>query len=158
VPARGGAAVQVTRGGGFRGDWSPDGGRIAYDKELLQGSMRETGSQPSVEIAEATTGKVLRKLSVSDLGSPVWSPDGKRLSATQRNSVWTIDPETGEGRRAIQMPAKFCDTVSRGLDAGREIRDSEPAAEGAPHRTSGELLGAVSLAVSAVESQLCSIQ
>jgi Tol biopolymer transport system component len=107
VPVRGGAPVQVTHEGGFRGDWSPDGGRIAYDKQLLQGSVRESDFQATMEIADAATGKVLQKVSVRDLASPIWSPDAKRLSATQENSVWTIDPETGQGRRAIQLPPNF---------------------------------------------------
>jgi len=107
VPVMGGVPVQMTHGGGFRGDWSPDGSRIAYDKQLLQGSVRERDFQTSLEIADAATGKLLRKVSATDLGSPIWSPDGKRLSATQDNSVWTIDPETGEGRRAIEFPKDF---------------------------------------------------
>jgi Tol biopolymer transport system component len=107
VPVAGGTPVQVTHGGGFRGDWSPDGGRIAYDKQLLQGSVRERDFQATMEVADATTGKVLREVAVRDIGSPIWSPDGKQLSATQDNSVWTIDPETGKGRRAIQFPPNF---------------------------------------------------
>ena len=107
APSTGGAPVQVTHGGGFRGDWSPDGGRIAYDKQLLQGSVRENDFRATMEVADATTGKLLRTVAVRDLASPIWSPDGKRLSATQDNSVWTIDPETGEGRRAIQFPPDF---------------------------------------------------
>ena len=46
-------------------------------------------------------------LSQKSLGSPVWSPDGKRLSATAANSVWMIDPETAEARLAIQFPPGF---------------------------------------------------
>jgi Tol biopolymer transport system component len=105
VAASGGAPVQVTHGGGFRGDWSPDGRRIAYDSQLLQGSVRERDYQPTLEIAEASTGKVLRKL--SPLGSPVWSPDGKQLTATAGNSIWIIDPETGARRLAVEFPQDF---------------------------------------------------
>jgi dipeptidyl aminopeptidase/acylaminoacyl peptidase len=98
----------VTHGGGFRGDWSPDGSRIAYDKQLLQGSVRESGYQAMLEVADASTGKVLMsKQSRSELGSPVWSPDGKRLTATLGNSVWIIDPETGEQRLGVQFPQGF---------------------------------------------------
>jgi Tol biopolymer transport system component len=109
VSASGGAPVQVTHSGGFRGDWSPDGGRIAYDTQVLQGGPREREQRTTtLEIAEAETGKVLRKLSAASLASPVWSPDGKRLSATNSgNSVWIIDPETGERRLAIQFPQNF---------------------------------------------------
>jgi len=107
VAASGGAPIQVTHGGGFRGDWSPDGARIAYDSQLLQGSVRERGDQATLGIAEASTGKILWKASQGNLGSPVWSPDGKRLSATAGNSVWIINPETGDRRLAIQFPQNF---------------------------------------------------
>jgi Tol biopolymer transport system component len=104
VAAAGGTPVRVTHGGGFRGDWSPDGSRIAYDKQVLGGSVREADYQITVEIAEASTGKFLRKVSQGNLTSPIWSPDGKRVSATRGNSVWLIDPETGEARLAVQFP------------------------------------------------------
>jgi len=104
VAPAGGAPVQVTHGGGFRGDWSPDGSRIAYDKQVLQGSVREADYQNTIEIAEASTGKFLRKVSQGNLTSPIWSPDGKRVSATRGNTVWLIDPETGEARLAVQFP------------------------------------------------------
>jgi TolB protein len=108
VSASGGRAVQLTHSGGFRGDWSPDGGRIAYDTLLLQGGPRDRENRTTtLEIAEAATGKVLRKLSAGGLESPVWSPDGKRLSATSGNSVWMIDPETGERRLAVEFPKNF---------------------------------------------------
>jgi Tol biopolymer transport system component len=108
VSASGGTPIQLTHSGGFRGDWSPDGGRIAYDTLVLQGGPRERENQTTtLEIAEASTGKVLRKVSAGSLQSPVWSPDGKRLSATSGNSVWMIDPETGERRLAIQFPQNF---------------------------------------------------
>lgn len=108
VAASGGTPVQVTHSSGFRGDWSPFGGRIAYDTLLLQGGPREREQRTTtLEIAEASTGKVQRKLSSANLESPVWSPDGKWLSATSGNSVWIIDPETGERRLAIQFPQDF---------------------------------------------------
>jgi TolB protein len=108
VAASGGTPEQVTHSNGFRGDWSPDGGRIAYDTQVLQGGPREREQQPTtLEIAEASTGRVLRKVPAANLTSPVWSPDGKRLTATSANSVWTIDPETGDRRLAILFPQNF---------------------------------------------------
>src|SRR5262249_6487266 len=107
VPATGGAPVQLTHNNGFRGDWSPDGRRIAYDTQLLQGSPREATQNSRLELADASTGKPLRTLSSKGLASPVWSPDGKRLSATAANSVWMIDTETAETRLAIQFPQGF---------------------------------------------------
>jgi Tol biopolymer transport system component len=108
VAIAGGAPEQLTHGGGFRGDWSPDGRRIAYDIQVLQGSVREGGNQSALEIADASTGTVLvRKAFRQALESPVWSPDGKQLSATAGNSVWMIDPEKGEQRLAVQFPQDF---------------------------------------------------
>ena len=108
VPASGGTPVQVTHSNGFRGDWSPDGDRIAYDTQVLQGGPREREQGPSgIEIAEASTGKILRKVPAPNLQSPVWSRDGKRLTATFGNSVWIIDPDTGERHAAVQFPQDF---------------------------------------------------
>jgi serine/threonine protein kinase/Tol biopolymer transport system component len=107
VSASGGTPVQMTHSGGFRGDWSPDGSHIAYDIQVLQGSVREGDNEVALEIAEASTGMVLRKVSGAGLTSPVWSPDGKRLSATSGNSVWMIDPGTGERRLAVEFPKNF---------------------------------------------------
>ena len=108
VPASGGAPVQITHRNGFRGDWSPDGSRIAYDRQALQGNPGERGQAPvGIEIAAASTSKVLTEVEAPTLMSPVWSPDGKRLSATSGNSVWIIDPETGQRRLAVQFPANF---------------------------------------------------
>src|SRR5207249_4755888 len=82
VAASGGTPVQVTHSNGFRGDWSPDGGRIVYDTQVLQGGPREREQQPStLEIAEASTGRVLKTVSAANLASPVWSLDGKRVTA-----------------------------------------------------------------------------
>jgi len=75
---------------------------------VLQGGPREREQQPtSLEIAEASTGRVLRKVPAPNLVAPVWSPDGKRLTATSGNSVWMIDPETGDRRLAVQFPQHF---------------------------------------------------
>jgi Tol biopolymer transport system component len=70
-PAAGGTPVQVTRSNGFRGYWSPDGTRIAYDTAILQGSPREGDSVSRLEVLEVSTGKVLWKLSRGFLQSPV---------------------------------------------------------------------------------------
>jgi Tol biopolymer transport system component len=107
VPAAGGTPAQVTHSNGFRGDWSPDGARIAYDTAVLQGSPREGDPISRLEVAEASTGKVLWKLSRGLLQSPVWSPDGKRLSAIGGNSVWLIDRDGGDAHVAIQLPPGF---------------------------------------------------
>ena len=40
---------------------------LSYDKQLLQGSVRERDFQATMEIADATTGKVLRKVAVRDI-------------------------------------------------------------------------------------------
>jgi Tol biopolymer transport system component len=108
VAASGGTPIQLTHSGGFRGDWSPDGSRIAYDTQVLQGGPREREQQPTaLEIADASTGTVIRKVPAPNLVSPVWSPNGKQLTATSGNSVWLIDSETGDRRVAIQFPQDF---------------------------------------------------
>jgi Tol biopolymer transport system component len=95
VPSGGGKAEQFTQDGGLRGDWSPSGDRIAYDV-----------NDSRVRIA-ASSGKVLREVKGVNLYSPVWSPDGKRVSAHGRASVWIVDPETGGARLAVQFPDSY---------------------------------------------------
>jgi Tol biopolymer transport system component len=96
VLAEGGPAEQFTKEGGLRGDWSPAGDRIAYDV-----------NDNRVRIAEASSGKVLREVQKSNLSSPVWSPDGKLISAHGPASVWTIDPNSGDAKLAVQFPQDY---------------------------------------------------
>jgi len=108
VDASGGTPVQLTHSNAFRGDWSPDGKHIAYDTLVLQGGPLEREQRAnSLEIADSSTGQVVKKVPAPNLQSPVWSPDGKRLSATSANAVWIIDPETGERQLAVQFPQDF---------------------------------------------------
>ena len=84
-----------------------DGMRIRFPRWTAVHRQPECLRVITMEIADAASGEVLRNVAVSDLASPMWSPNGKQLSATQENSVWTIDPETGESRRVIQLPSNF---------------------------------------------------
>src|ERR1051326_5022637 len=56
----------------------------------------------------------MRKAYRQPLRSPIWRPDGSRLTATASgggaaagNSVWMIDPETGEQKLGVQFPQGF---------------------------------------------------
>ncbi len=97
VPARGGAAIQINDRHGYRSDWSPVDGRIAYI------------GRGSAEIADAATGKPLLRLSVrSDFLS--WSPDGKRLASVEghgSNKVVVYDAVTGQAVGGVEFPANF---------------------------------------------------
>ena len=100
--------MQLTHSNAFRGDWSPDGQRIAYDTLVLQGGPLEREQRAnSIEIAEASTGKLRRKVSAANLQSPVWNSDGTRLTATTNNAVWMIEAETGERHLAVEFPRDF---------------------------------------------------
>jgi Tol biopolymer transport system component len=83
---------------GYRADWSPSGDRIAATDDV-------TGAG----ILDAATGKKLRALNPSPY-FPIWSPDGMKIAAIQNartNEIYLYDPETGEGKLAVEFPKDF---------------------------------------------------
>ena len=74
-------ARQITRGdysvGGF--DWSPDGGRIAFDHQI----NADLGADSTADIAVVTVADGTVRALVTQPGpdtGPVWSPDGARIA------------------------------------------------------------------------------
>jgi Tol biopolymer transport system component len=106
MPASGGEPVQLTKNGGIRGDWSPVDNRFVH---VVGGPARK----PSLEVVDFD-GDVLLSVEWPDAlrTLPVWSPDGRRFSATKaespdNDSVWVFDATTGEGTPAVRFPGRF---------------------------------------------------
>lgn len=114
VPAAGGTAVQVTRGGyeASRLAWSPDSRRIAFDQNQgdnpgrRQLAVAEIGSQPEkAQILSLTSGTGTNT-------EPFWAPDGRRLlyqHTDPRNSadlyIVSAEPSAPQRRLTESMPA-----------------------------------------------------
>ncbi len=104
APAAGGQAVRVIDSLWQRGDWVGD--RLVF------------WGQDVINVAEASTGKVLRKIAgpwaewSSGGPLPVLSQNGRRFTGTRpdgylKHSIWIFDTETGEGRPAVEFPGRF---------------------------------------------------
>ncbi len=104
VPAGGGQAVRVLDTPWQRGDWV--GNRLVF------------WGQNVINVAEAGTGKVLRKIAgpwaewASGGPLPVLSQDGRRFTGVRpdnylKHSIWIFDADTGEGRLAVEFPSRF---------------------------------------------------
>jgi eukaryotic-like serine/threonine-protein kinase len=98
-----GGPVQLVTGSSFMDEdarLSPDGRRLAF------ASARASGTTVDIWIAEAD-GSNLQQLTHGlgrSLGSPSWSPDGRRIAfdvrgEDSRNHLWMIDADGGAPRR-----------------------------------------------------------
>jgi Tol biopolymer transport system component len=80
--------------------WAPDSKRIAFDKE----EDEETGRR-SIYVVDIDTKK--EGLLVEDAGGPVWSPDGRYIAFSRRDSasVWDIYVLDMETNTQIRLTA-----------------------------------------------------
>jgi Tol biopolymer transport system component len=93
--------------------WSPDGRRLAFRSDRLDG--------PGLYVV-GVTGKGLRRL--SDGGQPDWSPDGERIAFAAAGEVHVIASD-GSGERLLAAgtePQWSPDGTEILFQAGRELR------------------------------------
>jgi serine/threonine protein kinase len=101
IPVIGGTA-RIVLDDASDGDPSPDGDRIAY----LSGSTDSSGVQARLMLAKSdgTGGRALWSQGSALLGSPRWSPDGRRISVITSgnqntpNAVVVVSASTGTSR------------------------------------------------------------
>jgi dipeptidyl aminopeptidase/acylaminoacyl peptidase len=120
MPARGGDAVQVTKGQyeAWRPSWSPDGTRIAFDSNEGANpgsrhlSMAVIGDDPArAKVTAATSGRG------TDTAAQ-WSPDGRMLvyqHTDPQNSadLWVVDI-TAPGSKPRRLTASMPPAIDRG--------------------------------------------
>jgi TolB protein len=91
---------------GFRGDWSPDGGWVAY--------VMPTDTSGSLIMLVSAAGGVPRRLADPSPAAPqvesvLWSPDGRTVyykahDAEGRTSFWAVRSTGGTPRLLIRFP------------------------------------------------------
>jgi dipeptidyl aminopeptidase/acylaminoacyl peptidase len=112
---RGGAPVQVTASEKSVSDprWSPDGRRLAFERDDEIWVIETDGSRLTCVVAKPGAG-----------GSPRWSPDGHRLAFVSRrrgwSQIWLIDaPVPRRGRPAAEpKPPRPIALTPAGMDVG----------------------------------------
>ena len=153
VDAVSGAVRQVTAGEGDDAApaWSPDGARIAYVSDAVEG--RDSSWMAGVYVVSADGGEPERWApGVSGFGqnplsgAVAWSPDGGRLAI-----VGTDDPVLGDPRQAFLFVA--------GRDAARRLTDGDysPVLPAPELRWTGDD-GIVFLADHRGQSYVCQVQ
>jgi Tol biopolymer transport system component len=102
IPSSGGEPTIVLRDAGF-GEYSPDGGMIAYTQILkLEDELATFGS---LWIANAD-GSDRRRLATGELVFPRWSPDGTRIAySADSGGMYVVDVATGDTTRITKTDA-----------------------------------------------------
>ncbi|HEX8070980.1 MAG TPA: protein kinase [Pyrinomonadaceae bacterium] len=109
MPAAGGGAKQLTEFGSYPA-WSPDGSQLAFQSNPLTdlGAYGRNALPPSTLWLVAAQGGEPRQLTqvgqpAGGHGSPVWSPDGKRIAFEVDDydaaAIWTISVNGNEAKR-----------------------------------------------------------
>jgi Tol biopolymer transport system component len=86
---------QFDLAGGYDGDWSPDGRRLAFALDWFQGGP--------AGIAVATAGVETRRIYRHSASRPAWSPDGRWIAFVRgvgNGRIWIVRPD-GTGLRRM---------------------------------------------------------
>jgi Tol biopolymer transport system component/DNA-binding winged helix-turn-helix (wHTH) protein len=112
IPATGGVAKQLTEFG-TRPNWSPDSSQIAFQTSALSdlGFNAVNAMPPStIWVVPARGGSEPKQLTepgkpLGGHGSPVWSPDGKRILFCTNDLVetdlWSVSSEGGDLKKVL---------------------------------------------------------
>lgn len=92
--------------GGSVADWSPDGSRIAYQKEDDLFIARADGSH--------------RRRVLVSARNPSWSPDGTSIAVSRNGNLWTFRPRDAEATRLTRrQPGQYFRNPSWSPDGSR---------------------------------------
>jgi dipeptidyl aminopeptidase/acylaminoacyl peptidase len=140
VPSGGGAVSQITRGRYEVSSlaWSPDGRRIAFDKNegehpgSRQLAIASIGDDPATaKVITVTSGPGTQ-------AQPIWSPDGGRLlyqRTDSRNSadLFVTEAEASGAKPSLRLTDSFPPEIDRGrLVAPKLVRYPAPDGEQVP--------------------------
>jgi serine/threonine protein kinase len=108
MPSEGGGPAQKLVDGFFRGDWIARPGGTG----TLIATSAGAGTGARLIDVERATVVWERPVAGSELGLPVFSPDGRSISLVGRDGsgrdvVWALDTATGDPRLVVRFPGEF---------------------------------------------------
>jgi Tol biopolymer transport system component len=111
VSADGSTAPKAEPAAGADPTWSPDGRSLLFEN-------MESPDKPFVQICNLQSGAVSRVPGSEGIGSPRWSPDGKRISgikyrATEGDCLMLFALKRQEWNEQVQMSANSQNLVAR---------------------------------------------